>query len=119
MKLKLEPFKNLFTQGMVCHESYKDEKGNWLYPDEIKKIDNKNVIKISDKSKVIVGPPESCQNQENTIDPETMIENYGADAVRWFILSDSPLKKMCSGLIMVWCLQINFYKNMEFKHSNY
>ena len=36
-----EPFKNLFTQGMVCHETYKDEKGNWLYPDEIEKIDKK------------------------------------------------------------------------------
>ena len=94
-KIKIsEPFKNLFTQGMVCHESYKDEKGNWLYPDEIKKIDNKNVIKISDKSKVIVGPPESMsKSKKNTIDPETMIENYGADAVRWFILSDSPPEK--------------------------
>ena len=94
-KIKIsEPFKNLFTQGMVCHESYKDEKGNWLYPDEIKKIDNKNAIKISDKSKVIVGPPESMsKSKKNTIDPETMIENYGADAVRWFILSDSPPEK--------------------------
>ena len=40
-----EPFKNLFTQGMVCHETYKDKKGNWLYPDEIEKIDNKKFNK--------------------------------------------------------------------------
>ncbi len=89
-----EPFKNLFTQGMVCHESYKDEQGNWLYPDEIEKIDTKTAIKKTDKSKVIIGPPESMsKSKKNTIDPENMIEKYGADAVRWFILSDSPPDK--------------------------
>ena len=94
-KVKIvEPFKNLFTQGMVCHESYKDEKGNWLYPDEIDKIDSKTALKKLDKSKVIIGPPESMsKSKKNTIDPETMIEKYGADAVRWFILSDSPPEK--------------------------
>ena len=94
-KVKIvEPFKNLFTQGMVCHESYKDEKGNWLYPDEIEKIDSKTALKKLDKSKVIIGPPESMsKSKKNTIDPETMIEKYGADAVRWFILSDSPPEK--------------------------
>ena len=89
-----EPFKNLFTQGMVCHETYKDENNNWLYPEEISKLDNKNVIKNKDKSKVIVGPPESMsKSKKNTIDPEIMIKKYGADAVRWFILSDSPPEK--------------------------
>ncbi len=89
-----EPFKNLFTQGMVCHETYKDQNNNWLYPEEISKLDNTNVIKIEDKSKVIVGPPESMsKSKKNTIDPEIMIKKYGADAVRWFILSDSPPEK--------------------------
>ncbi len=89
-----EPFKNLFTQGMVCHESYKDTKGNWLYPNEIKKINSNSAIKISDKTKVIIGPPESMsKSKKNTIDPETMINHFGADAVRWFILSDSPPEK--------------------------
>jgi leucyl-tRNA synthetase len=89
-----EPFKNLFTQGMVCHESYRDEKGNWLYPQEIEKIDSKTALKKSDKSKVTIGPPESMsKSKKNTIDPENMIEKYGADAVRWFILSDSPPEK--------------------------
>ena len=54
-----EPFKNLFTQGMVCHETYKDLKENWLYPEEIEKIDNNKAIKTSDKSEVTIGPPES------------------------------------------------------------
>ncbi len=89
-----EPFKNLFTQGMVCHESYKDHEGNWLYPEEVEKIEKDKVIKKSDKSKVIVGPAESMsKSKKNTIDPEIMINEYGADAVRWFILSDSPPEK--------------------------
>ena len=59
-----EPFKNLFTQGMVCHESYKDKKGNWLYPDEVEKINSKKYVKKIDKSEVIVGPPESMSKSK-------------------------------------------------------
>ncbi len=89
-----EPFQNLFTQGMVCHESYKDEKGDWFYPEEVQRIDNSTVVKKADKSKIIVSPPESMsKSKKNTIDPEIMIKQYGADAVRWFILSDSPPEK--------------------------
>jgi len=89
-----EPFKNLFTQGMVCHETYKDSKGNWLNPIEVEKISDKKAIKKSDKSKVTVGPSESMsKSKKNTVDPETMIKQYGADSVRWFILSDSPPEK--------------------------
>ncbi len=89
-----EPFKNLFTQGMVCHESYKDQNGKWLYPDEVERVDSKTVVKKQDKTRVTVGPAESMsKSKKNTIDPETMINQYGADAVRWFILSDSPPEK--------------------------
>ena len=89
-----EPFKNLFTQGMVCHETYRDEQGKWLRPEEIKKINSNEAIKKSDNSKVIVGPSESMsKSKNNTIDPEKMIEQYGADSIRWFILSDSPPEK--------------------------
>ena len=89
-----EPFKNLFTQGMVCHESYKDKNGNWLYPNEIIKVDSKTVVKKTDKSKVTVFPPESMsKSKKNTIDPEIMIKDYGADAVRWFISSDKSFVK--------------------------
>ena len=89
-----EPFKNLFTQGMVCHETYIGEDGAWLYPDEIEKISDSKVIKKKDKSDVKVGPSESMsKSKKNTIDPETMIDQYGADAIRWFILSDSPPEK--------------------------
>ena len=89
-----EPFKNLFTQGMVCHETYKDEKGNWVHPSEIEKTNNKKIVKKSDNSIVLVGPSESMsKSKRNTVDPEIMIKKYGADAVRWFILSDSPPEK--------------------------
>jgi leucyl-tRNA synthetase len=88
-----EPFKNLFTQGMVCHESYKDEDGNWLYPDQVEKTSTGFICK-NDKKKVIVGPAESMsKSKKNTVDPEVMISQYGADSVRWFILSDSPPEK--------------------------
>jgi len=90
----LEPFNGLFTQGMVCHETYKDPDNNWVSPDEIENIDGKKYLK-KDKSKSIsVGPSESMsKSKKNTIDPEKIINNYGADAARLFILSDSPPEK--------------------------
>ena len=90
-----EPFKGLFTQGMVCHETYKDKNNKWLGPDEIISDDGKNYYSKDDTSeKIIVGPSESMsKSKKNTIDPGQMIKNYGADAVRLFILSDSPPEK--------------------------
>ena len=85
-----EPFKGLFTQGMVCHETYKDDRNKWLSPDEIEKTKQGFVVKI-DGSKVKIGPSEAMsKSKKNIVDPESMIKIYGADAVRWFILSDSP-----------------------------
>ena len=90
-----EPFKGLFTQGMVCHQTYKDKNNNWLNPEEVFSEDGKTYfIKEKPSEKVIVGPSESMsKSKKNTIDPEKMIEAYGADAVRLFILSDSPPEK--------------------------
>jgi len=89
-----EPFQGLFTQGMVCHETYKDSKNNWVSPDEITSINGEKYLKNNTSEKIIVGPSESMsKSKKNTIDPETIIENYGADAVRLFILSDSPPEK--------------------------
>ena len=95
-KIKItEPFKGLFTQGMVCHETYKDQENNWLSPDEVFSDDGKNYFnKKKVTEKVIVGSEESMsKSKKNTIDPEKIIEIYGADAVRMFILSDSPPEK--------------------------
>ena len=90
-----EPFDGLFTQGMVCHETYKDQNGNWLHPDEIKSEDGKNYFKKDNlNEKVIVGPIESMsKSKKNTIEPAKIVEKYGADSVRLFILSDSPPEK--------------------------
>ncbi len=90
----VEPFKGLFTQGMVCHETYKDTKNNWISPEEIILIEGKKYLKKNNVEPVIVGPSESMsKSKKNTIDPENIINNYGADSVRLFILSDSPPEK--------------------------
>ncbi len=89
-----EPFDGLFTQGMVCHETYKDPNNNWISPEEIKTIDGKKYLKTDKTIPVKVGPSESMsKSKKNTIDPENIILNYGADAARLFILSDSPPEK--------------------------
>ena len=90
-----EPFKGLFTQGMVCHQTYKDKDKNWLSPDEVFSEDGKSYfIKDKPSESVTVGPSESMsKSKKNTIDPGKMIDTYGADAVRFFILSDSPPEK--------------------------
>jgi leucyl-tRNA synthetase len=88
-----EPFSGLFTQGMVCHETYKDKNNNWVSPDELISIDGKKFLKDTDEP-IKVGPSESMsKSKKNTIDPERIIKEYGADAVRLFILSDSPPEK--------------------------
>ena len=94
IKIK-EPFKGLFTQGMVCHETYKDENNNWLSPEEIISKNGKEYfLKKDSLKKVIVGPSESMsKSKKNTIDPQNIINQYGADAVRFFILADSPPEK--------------------------
>ena len=92
-KLKIsEPFKGLFTQGMVCHETYKDEENNWLNPNEVISSNGKDFYeKNNPNKKVKVGPSESMsKSKKNTIDPQNIIEKYGADSVRFFILADSP-----------------------------
>ena len=87
----IEPFKNLFTQGMVCHETYKNEENQWLYPDEVEKNSDGNLIAKKDKKKIVLGPSESMsKSRKNIVDPEEMISVYGADSIRWFMLSDSP-----------------------------
>ena len=87
-----EPFKGLFTQGMVCHETYKDENNKWISPEEIFSENGRDFFEKKDKSKKVkVGASESMsKSKKNTIDPQDIIKEYGADAVRFFILADSP-----------------------------
>lgn len=89
-----EPFKRLLTQGMVLHATYKDEKNNWLYPEEV--IENKNGELVHAKTgrPVTRGKIEKMSKSKlNVIDLESMLSTHGADAIRMFVLSDSPAEK--------------------------
>ncbi len=87
-----EPFLGLFTQGMVTHETYKDSDGKWLFPSEIiLSDDGKTAVKASDNSPVTIGRIEKMsKSKKNVVDPAEIMDSYGADAARLFILSDSP-----------------------------
>jgi len=85
-----EPFKGLFTQGMVTHETYRAGDGSWLSPDEVKR-NGDDWVRIEDGEPVTPGRVEKMsKSKRNTVDPEPILAKYGADAVRWFMLSDSP-----------------------------
>ena len=84
-----EPFENLFTQGMVCHPTFKTEKGKWVFPKEV--IEKDGSYFLDNKEKILKGDSRAMsKSKKNTIDPDDIVKIYGADAVRWFILSDSP-----------------------------
>lgn len=86
-----EPFQNLLTQGMICHETYQDQKGQWLYPAEIIRDENGRLVTVSDGHPVTVGRVEKMsKSKKNVVSPNESIEAVGADAVRLFMLSDSP-----------------------------
>jgi leucyl-tRNA synthetase len=85
-----EPFRGLFTQGMVTHETYKDADGKWVLPEEVTARDGKSVH-VETGGPITVGPIESMsKSKKNVVDPDAIIARYGADTARWFVLSDTP-----------------------------
>ena len=85
-----EPFAGLFTQGMVTHETYKSAAGKWLQPSEVQK-DGDSWIEIETGAIATPGPIEKMsKSKKNTVDPDAIIAQFGADVARWFVLSDSP-----------------------------
>ncbi len=86
-----EPFGGLFTQGMIIHETYKDEAGHWLYPEEVERTPEGKAVKIADGSPVTLGAPEKMsKSKKNVVPPEVVADSYGVDCARWFMLSDTP-----------------------------
>jgi leucyl-tRNA synthetase len=81
----------LFTQGMVCHETYRTADGAWVEPGDVEKTGETTAKRISDGAPVTIGAKEKMsKSKKNTVDPNAILETYGADAARLFMLSDSP-----------------------------
>ncbi len=86
-----EPFDGLFTQGMIVHETYQDDDGNWLFPHEVTRGDDGTVRHAGTGAAVSVGPIEKMsKSKRNVVSPEEIVDTYGVDAARWFMLSDTP-----------------------------
>ncbi len=110
-----EPFDGLFTQGMVCHETYRAPDGNWLFPEEVKRSEGGGVVRASDGAPVSVGRSEKMsKSKKNVVDPDQIIRDYGADTARWFMLSDSPperdLEWTEAGVSGAWRFQQRLYR---------
>ena len=85
-----EPFKELFTQGMITHKTFKNEEGSWVMPNDVAIKDNK-IIQISTNQILTQGPSEKMsKSKKNVVDPDEIIKNYGVSATRAFMISDSP-----------------------------
>jgi len=85
-----EPFQQLFTQGMITHKTYRTQKDEWVLPKEVAIKDGK-LIHLYSKEEIIEGPTEKMsKSKKNVIEPNEILENYGIDATRIFMISDSP-----------------------------
>ena len=109
-----EPFKALLTQGMVCHETYINKEGKWLYPNEIKKTHDK-WIEISSQQNVSRGKSQKMsKSKKNIVSPEDIVKEYGADTARLFMISDTPPNKDLdwteSGIQGSWRYLLNIWK---------
>jgi leucyl-tRNA synthetase len=110
-----EPFDGLFTQGMVCHETYRAMDGSWLLPEEVERAAGGKMVRRSDRSPVEVGRSEKMsKSKKNVVDPDEIIRDYGADTARWFMLSDSPperdLEWTEAGVTGAWRFQQRLFR---------
>jgi leucyl-tRNA synthetase len=111
-----EPFANLFTQGMVTHATYRDEMG-WLFPEDVI-VEAGRARRVSDGRAVDIGPIEKMsKSKKNVVAPEAIADTYGADAARFFLLSDSPPERDVewteSGVTGAWKFVGRVYETVE------
>jgi len=86
-----EPFAGLLTQGMVCHETYKNELGQWLFPEQVERKPDGSLVEADSGRPAVLGRSEKMsKSKKNVVDPAFIIDSYGADTARLFMLSDSP-----------------------------
>jgi leucyl-tRNA synthetase len=85
-----EPFNALFTQGMVTHETFKTEEGEWVVPTDAIKKDNIWVHAKTGETLIVGDIEKMSKSKRNVVDPDDIIATYGADTARWFMLSDTP-----------------------------
>ena len=126
----IEPFENLFTQGMVCHPTFKTKTGKWVFPKDV--IEKNNSFLSKNNEKIVKGDSLAMsKSKKNIIDPDDIIQIYGADAVRWFILSDSPpdrdiqwsdngIQGAFKYIQKVWrtCEKLKIYKKAKEENNN-
>lgn len=101
-----EPFAGMFTQGMVCHETYSDADGRWVAPDDLDMVDGTPRLRATGAPVTVGRSEKMSKSKKNVIDPTAIIDQYGADTARWFMLSDSPperdLEWTTSGIEGAW-----------------
>lgn len=112
-----EPFAGLFTQGMVTHAVYTDASGNYIVPSDVIEEDGK-CFHIETRAPITKGDViKMSKSKKNTVDPNEIIEGYGADVARWFVLSDSPPERDVewteSGVIGAWRFSGKIWSLME------
>lgn len=89
-----EPFSTLLTQGMVCHTSFKNTEGEWLFPEDVEKQEDGSYLEIATGREVTALRSEKMsKSKKNVVDPDKIVSAYGADALRIFIMSDTPYEK--------------------------
>ncbi len=113
-----EPFEGLFTQGMVNHVTYKDSEGDWVFPELIRKKEDGSLFRSDSGLSVSEGRVEKMsKSKRNVVDPDDIIDQYGADTARWFVLSDSPPERDLlwteAGIEGAWRFVQRIYRMVE------
>jgi leucyl-tRNA synthetase len=125
-----EPFKNLLTQGMVCHHTFKDKANQWVYPSEAIEVEQGKFIHQDTKEELVMGRSEKMsKSKKNVVEPANIVNSYGADTARLFMLSDTPVSRDLdwseSGIDgcwryinRIWRLVMGFTNTQFFKELN-